>query len=186
MPKRGINSRVDLASLLRGRKAGKRANVNRKFIKWHKARWDFYLRRWHSGPDTYKHWWDSFLPMSGQFIFCSRILIIRMKRMKFTCQAGGKPGQVTALCAAAACEMRWRDSRVWWPKWAFWWSTTECSQSYPSICVENTRRWWRGSTEEASQHIQNKFNLLFKRLHQLSTSSPPQTNKLGLQVPMLE
>lgn len=36
--------------------------------------------------------------------------------------------------------------------------------------VENTRRWWRGSMEEASRHIQNKFNLLFKRLHQLSSS----------------
>lgn len=43
MPKRGINSRVDLASLLRGRKAEKRAN---EFIKRHKTRWDFILTIW--------------------------------------------------------------------------------------------------------------------------------------------
>lgn len=106
--------------------------------------------------------------MSGQFIFCRRILIIRMKRMKFTCQAGvNQPlGQVRALCAAA-CEMWCRDSRVWWLKLVFWWSTTECRQLYPSICGEC---WEHG--EGVPEHSQ------FQIKPGLSTSPPALLCKL--------
>ena len=33
---------------------------------------------------AYEYWLDSFLPISGQFIFCCRIRIMQMKRKKFT------------------------------------------------------------------------------------------------------
>jgi len=35
--------------------------------------------------DTYEYWFDSFLPMSGQLIFCRSIRMIQMNRIKFIC-----------------------------------------------------------------------------------------------------
>ncbi len=37
------------------------------------------------GSNTYEYWFDSFLPMSGQLIFCRSIRMIQMKRIKFIC-----------------------------------------------------------------------------------------------------
>lgn len=34
---------------------------------------------------THEYWLDSFLPISGQLIFCRRILMMQMNRMKFIC-----------------------------------------------------------------------------------------------------
>lgn len=50
----------------------------------------------------YEYWWDSFLPMPGQFIFCRKIRIIQMKRKKLTCQQSKCSGY-TAVSFTAAC-----------------------------------------------------------------------------------
>lgn len=47
-------------------------------------------RCWHFALNTYEYWLDSFLPMSGQFIFCRKIRMIQMKRKKFTCHESSR------------------------------------------------------------------------------------------------
>lgn len=71
---------------------------------------------------THEYWLDSFLPMSGQLIFCRRILMMQMNRMKFICgetrtefglerEPRAEPTPSSATRSTGARRVRWGIKR---------------------------------------------------------------------------